>query len=109
VRNPQGSISPHKAAIEESRLIDDLCPFVRNLGDVAVMSLATRVLAFVRLEERKYVDNTTPTADDTPRPSGLQDGGGLVCLDDYLAPNHSWELTRQERIVLALSPSLKIL
>ncbi len=107
---PMDDFSSNQATSEESRLIDDLCAFIRNLGETSpVMSPAT-CLGLIRLEERKYADKTTPTMpDDTPRPSCLQDGGGIVCLDDYLAPNHSWELTRQKRMALALSLSLTIL
>jgi hypothetical protein len=103
------SASLCKATIEESGLIDDLCTFIKNLGETSpVMSPAT-CLGLVRLEEKKYAEKVTPGANDAPQESHSQDGGGVVCLDDYLAPNHSWELTRQKRMALALSLSLTIL
>jgi hypothetical protein len=110
-KEPLGdSVYVRKGTTEEGRLIEDLCTFIRNLGDTTPAMSPATCLGIVRLEEEKYAANVNSSTEDTQRASfHSQNGAVVVCLDDYLVPNQSWELTRQKRMALALSLSLTIL
>ncbi len=55
------------------------------------------------MKEKEYTVKITSVGADS------SNDRSVVCLDDYLVPYETWELTRQKRMDLALSLSLAIL
>jgi hypothetical protein len=81
--------------MENTRVIPDLCKFVKDLDD-ATASPSQNLCLGVLGAKKKYTIQITSV-------------DSVVCLDDYLVASQSWELSRRTRIDLALSLSLVIL
>ena len=81
------------------RLIDDLCTFAKNYCDDSPAS-SFYILAW---REKKYILKTNSLS------SFSLASQSVVCLDDFLPPYQTWELTKQKRTDLALSLSTTIL
>lgn len=90
--------------IEPNNLIEDLCAFIKNLAEAEVKSAPPSCLGILGLKEKRYAVNVTSLDGDLE-----EDPKSFVCLEDYLSPNQSWNLSRQKRMDLALSLSLAIL
>jgi hypothetical protein len=89
--------------LEDGGLINDLCQFIKKLGENPPVAAPASCLGVLSLKKKKYtVKVTSLDGDSTDLPS-------LVSLDDYLSPNHGSDITRKKRMDLALSLSLAIL
>ena len=82
---------------ENERRIYDLCTFIKNFGD-PLNPVPTPSLHILVVRGEKYVVR-----------ANLLSTSSAVCLDDYLSPYQEWEISRKERIDLALSLSLAVL
>lgn len=77
--------------------IDDLCHFIKELGDSTPVTTPASCLGVLGM---KYTVKVTSLDGESTEPC-------LVCLDDYLSSER--QLTRKKRMDLALSLSLAIL
>jgi hypothetical protein len=98
------SISVSKSSgLEHGGLIDDLCNFIRKLGEQTPMPAPASCLGIIGVKEKKYTVQVTSLDGYSTEPHSL------ISLDDYLSPPNKREVTRKKRMDLALSLSLAIL
>jgi hypothetical protein len=98
------SISLSKSSgLEDGGLIDDICNFIRKLGEQNTIPAPASCLGVLGVKEKKYTVQVTSLDGFTSDPPSL------LSLDDYLSPPHKAEVTRKKRMDLALSLSLAIL
>lgn len=90
------------SGMEDGGLIDDLCQFIRRLGDSTPAAAPASCLGVLGVKKKKYKVKVTSLDGESAEPD-------LVCLDDYLSPMHKGEVTRKKRMDLALGLSLAIL
>ena len=83
--------------------IQDLCKFIRSPNERQPPSPPFSSQGILGLKEKKYIVKVAPLGGDT---SGAQ---SVICLDDVLTAEQSWEISLQKRMDLALSLSLAIL
>ncbi|KAG4420759.1 hypothetical protein IFR04_006145 [Cadophora malorum] len=89
---------------ENSELIEDLCRFIRKLGEEPPTGAPASCLGVLGLNKDKYtVKVTSLDGDGSSHPSSF------VCLDDFLPPAKKWNVDRKKRMDLALNLSLAIL
>lgn len=92
--------------MEPNNLIEDLCAFIKNLAETEVKSAPLSCLGILGHREKRYAVNVTSLDGDGDLEEQPK---SFVCLEDYLSPHRSWNLSRQKRMDLALSLSLAIL